>query len=315
MSIRHSRRYFLTSLVSMGLISLIPSMVRGQVPTEKTLLWEISGNGLAQSSYLYGTIHSICVDKLRITQQQKKVLDTVQQLYLEIDLTDISLGLESEADSIRHGDKTLQELMTAQEYRKVKNFFEKELRTPIWMVSRLNISELISRVLSTNYDTCETNAWDTMLAKAAKNRNIGIFGLESVQERSESLDPTPIKQQIGNLIKTIDNRTQLIKESKKSYREMQAIYASQDVDRIYKFSTQVSTDKIQANFDRQVSRMILDQRNRNWVPRIAKISQEKPTLFAVGAAHLGGEQGVISLLRNMGYRVTPIMNIWQPTKK
>jgi uncharacterized protein len=315
MSIRHSRRYFLTSLVSMGCLSLIPSMAGGQPPNAKTLLWEISGNGLTQSSYLFGTLHSICLDKLRITVQQKKVLDSVQQLYLEIDLTDISLAIESAADSRRHGDKTLQELMTAQEYRKVKNFFEKELRTPIWQVSQLNISELTSRVLSSNYTTCETGAWDTMLAKAAKNRNLGIFGLEEVNERSESLDPTPIRQQITNLIKTIDNRAQLIKESKKAYQEMQAIYASQDVDRIYKFSTQVSTDQVQANFDRQVNRTILDQRNLNWLPRIAKISQAKPTLFAVGAAHLGGEQGLLTLLRNMGFRVKPIMNKWQTARE
>jgi uncharacterized protein len=314
MSIRHSRRYFLTSLVTMGCLSLIPTLARGQVPTEKTLLWEISGNGLTQSSYLYGTLHSICVEKLRITKQQKKVLDSVQQLYLEIDLTDIGLAIESAADSRRHGDKTLQELMTAQEYRKVKNFFEKELRTPIWQVSQLNISELTNRVLSSNYATCEIGAWDTMLAKAAKNRNLGIFGLEEVKERSESLDPTPIRQQITNLINTIDNRAQLIKESKKEYREMQAIYASQDVDRIYKFSTRVSTDQVQANYERQANRSILDRRNQLWVPRMAKIAQAKPTLFAVGAAHLGGEQGVIVLLRNLGYRVTPIMNVWQPTK-
>jgi uncharacterized protein len=314
MSIRHSRRYFLTSLASMGLLSLIPSLAQGQVPTEKTLLWEISGSGLTKSSYLFGTLHSICMDKLRITVQQKKVLDTVQQLYLEIDLTDIGLAIESAADSRRPGDKTLQELMTAQEYRKVKNFFEKELRIPFWQVSQLHISELISRVLNTNYTNCETGAWDTMLAKAAKNRNLGIFGLENVQERSESLDPTPIRQQITNLITTIDNRAQLIKESKKAYKEMQAIYASQDVDRIYKFSTQVSTDRVQANFERQANRSILDRRNQLWVPRMATIAQAKSTLFAVGAAHLGGEQGVISLLRNMGYRVTPIKNIWQPTK-
>jgi uncharacterized protein len=314
MSIR--RRHFLTALATMGCASLLPTIARGQGRNAKTLLWEISGNGLTKSSYLYGTIHSICTSKLLITQQQKKVLDSVQQLYLEIDLTDIGLAIESEADSIRHGDKTLQELMTDREYRKVKNFFEKELGIPIWQVSKLNISELTNRVLGSNYTDCITGAWDTMLAKAAKKRNLGIFGLEEVKERSESLDPTPIPQQVANLISTIDNRAKLIAENKKAYKEMQALYASQDVDRIYQFSTKVSADidLVQAKYERLANRSLLDRRNQIWVPRMSKIMSEKSTLFAVGAAHLGGEQGVIALLRNLGYKMTPIMNVWQPTK-
>lgn len=33
--------------------------------------------------------------------------------------------------------------------------------------------------------------------------------------------------------------------------------------------------------------------------------KEKPTIFAVGAGHLGGSGGVIALLRQQGYSVEP----------
>jgi uncharacterized protein YbaP (TraB family) len=36
---------------------------------------------------------------------------------------------------------------------------------------------------------------------------------------------------------------------------------------------------------------------------MARMMAEKPTLFAVGAGHLGGPQGVVALLRKSGYRV------------
>lgn len=35
--------------------------------------------------------------------------------------------------------------------------------------------------------------------------------------------------------------------------------------------------------------------------------QKESTFFAVGAAHLGGEIGIIHLLRKAGYTVKPIM--------
>ena len=48
---------------------------------------------------------------------------------------------------------------------------------------------------------------------------------------------------------------------------------------------------------------ILDKRNADWLTKMPAIMAEKPTLFAVGAAHLYGEQGVLHLLRTAGYTV------------
>ena len=36
--------------------------------------------------------------------------------------------------------------------------------------------------------------------------------------------------------------------------------------------------------------------------------KEKPTFFAVGAGHLGGEKGVVRLLRDKGYTLKPLHN-------
>ena len=54
--------------------------------------------------------------------------------------------------------------------------------------------------------------------------------------------------------------------------------------------------------------LLLYTRNRNWVQQMEPIMQEKSTLFAVGAGHLGGEKGVLDLLRKKGYNLRPIVN-------
>jgi hypothetical protein len=38
----------------------------------------------------------------------------------------------------------------------------------------------------------------------------------------------------------------------------------------------------------------------------------RSTLFAVGAGHLAGENGVINLLKKKGYTLTPLANIAAP---
>ena len=54
--------------------------------------------------------------------------------------------------------------------------------------------------------------------------------------------------------------------------------------------------------------LLLTNRNRNWIPKIEQLISEQATFIAVGAGHLGGADGVISLLRKQGYVVTPIKN-------
>ena len=49
---------------------------------------------------------------------------------------------------------------------------------------------------------------------------------------------------------------------------------------------------------------LLDTRNRNWIPKIENYLQSgKPCFVVVGAAHLGGPNGVIALLKGRGYTV------------
>ena len=62
-----------------------------QAPTEKKLLWEITGKNISTPSYLYGTIHVLCPQDLVVTEQIKQKFDATQQLYLELDFDDPSI--------------------------------------------------------------------------------------------------------------------------------------------------------------------------------------------------------------------------------
>jgi uncharacterized protein len=59
-----------------------------------------------------------------------------------------------------------------------------------------------------------------------------------------------------------------------------------------------------ASMSPEEKKAMLDDRNRDWVPKIEKMLKEKRTFFiTVGAAHLAGQDGVPNLLRQAGYHV------------
>ena len=84
--------------------------------------------------------------------------------------------------------------------------------------------------------------------------------------------------------------------------EMIAVYKSQDIEKLYNLSVD-DESSVSAYMD-----LLLFKRNRNWVAQFPSIAKTGSTLFAVGAGHLGGEKGVLELLKKEGYTVRPLLN-------
>jgi hypothetical protein len=298
----------LAAAISSLIIGLTPQIIWGQVPTEKSLMWEISGPGIQKPSYLFGTIHSACVDLLVLKPKQKKVLDNIQQLYLEIDITDSSVPLLAGAGMLLPRGQTLKDVMTASEYRKVKKFFAKELKEVSFSsVSNLRPLLVSGIVAGVAPDKCKTSSWEVTLGRLARKKNIAIKGLETPQEQLSVFDRIPVKEQVKQLIDSIDNRQKVRKQSIKDYQDLQIAYKNQDIAKLYGLVSKVETG-VSSDTNKRFLAGLLDERNRKWIPIIGRVAKEKPTFFGVGAGHLGGQQGVIALLRKAGYEVSPIFD-------
>ena len=48
---------------------------------------------------------------------------------------------------------------------------------------------------------------------------------------------------------------------------------------------------------------LLVKRNESWIQKMTELMKDKSVFFAVGAAHLCGEEGLIELIKKKGYRV------------
>src|SRR5688572_1600719 len=92
---------------------------------QKSLLWKISGNGLAAPSYLYGTVHITCDATL-----EKPTLDAIAntaQLYLELDMDDPSMQMAMVKGVMMKDGKTMKSMMSEADYNMVDAYFTEKL--------------------------------------------------------------------------------------------------------------------------------------------------------------------------------------------
>lgn len=262
---------------------------------EKSLLWKISGKDLTEASYLYGTIHITC--DATLPQKVKDAMKATQQLYLELDMDDESMKSEMMGRVMMKDGVTMESLASPEDFKIVDNFLTKNIGFSAKMVSTIK-PFMVSAMLYPKMIDCPMQSVEDELMKIAKAQKEEIFGLETVAEQLKVFDDIPYQEQMNELIKTAKGD---LKKDKKELESMLAVYKSEDVDAMQQL-TKESDNVLTSKYDD----ILLNNRNKNWISKIIAVSKTKPTFFGVGAAHLGGEKGVINLLRKQGYKVEAV---------
>lgn len=283
------------------LISLLSVSALAQ-KENNTLLWKISGNGLEKPSYLFGTIHMLCEDDAVLSDNMKKVIRDCDEVYFEVDMDNLFEMFGAMGKMKMLGDTTLSDLLSAEDYEKVKDYFEsKGSMLPFSMLETFK-PILAASTLEQKSLPCENTAMmEQVIMGVAKENNKKISGLETMAYQTGVLDSIPYKLQAEQLLNYI-NSSGKTNDENKQLQEMFKAYKEQDLGLLEKLM--VESDPGMAGF----TDIMLYHRNQNWVTKLKKILPEKSLLIAVGAGHLPGEKGVISLLRKEGYSVTPVEN-------
>lgn len=276
------------------LIIIAAINVNAQTSLEKTLLWQITGPGITAPSYLYGTIHLMCPDDIIVSTQLRAKFYSTKQLFLELDMDDPSVLLKTMGQMKMNNDTTLKQLLPPKQYDSVAVQFKKLTGFSLDMMQSMK-PELLASVVYPSLLGCEgAEAWEQRFMKMAKANNMEINGLEQVEEQLKIFDKIPYSVQAEEFASTILN----IDSIKKVFTGMIEVYKQKDLDAL---NNMIDEGEISAYSD-----LLLDNRNQKWIPEIIEQAKLKPTFFAVGAAHLGNEIGVINLLRKQGYTVEPV---------
>jgi uncharacterized protein len=93
-----------------------------------------------------------------------------------------------------------------------------------------------------------------------------------------------------------------IDKYKKSTEELVDVYRKQDLQKIEELTT-----KSEAGLD-QFLDLLIYGRNHRWMQALELVLRTKPSLIAVGAGHLPGDQGMLALLKKAGFTLKPVAN-------
>ena len=297
---------FFPVLIGLIVSTLWPLSAFSQPATEKkepkndsaALLYKITGKDLAKPSYLFGTIHIICPNDLFGMEQLGGYLQQTDRLYLEIDMDNPEVMSKMMSALSMPPGKSLQDYLTPEKYAKVDEMFQSVLGVPVGMLGRFSPFGLSVAIGASPKATgCPVPAsYETKLVELAAAINKTVDGLETIEEQIAAINKTPIEKQAEGLYKMALDPQKSITQ----FKDLLAAYKLQDAEKLMEFITSQSTD------DPDFQKNLLDERNKNWIPRIEKAIKEMPTFIAVGGGHLGGQTGVVRLLREQGYTVEPI---------
>ncbi|MFN8295901.1 MAG: TraB/GumN family protein [Chitinophagales bacterium] len=264
--------------------------------TNNSLLWQISGNGLIKPSYLYGTIHIISRNDFFLGKNVSKKLTKSEELIMETDLNKMDIVALTKLSTLDSG-KIIKDYMSDSNYTILQSFMEDSIgikkNTFEQFYAKLKPFYLEQLIFFT-YLGQEKESYEEVFKKVAEDKKIPQTGLETFEEQLLFLEEIPLDLQLKSIVKTIKNyssETKKLDELIKDYKEQNLSSLTkafeEDEDPIWK-------DKL------------LNKRNNNWIPKLNTLLQLKSCFIAVGAGHLGGENGLINLLRKQGYTVEPV---------
>lgn len=306
-------RYF-TALLFAFFIAFAPAFAQpdavapqpqSYAPTieENSLLWRISGKDLTTPSYLYGTIHIIGKEDFFLTDSTRSAIDRADLVTFEINMDDM-LNMSSQLSllmkSFMGGNKTLKDLLSNEDYQLVKEHFDK-MGMPLFFFERMKpmfltvFADMDISPGALGGGDGDMISYEFKINDIAKSQDKKIGGLETAEYQMSMFDSIPYEDQAQMLVESIKSSN----EGEEAFDKMVEMYKNQDINGMI---SMMGEEEGLGGYDD----LLLVNRNKNWIPVMGDMMKEQPVFFAVGAGHLGGENGVVALLRKEGYSVVPV---------
>ncbi|MCE7934189.1 MAG: TraB/GumN family protein [Chlorobi bacterium CHB2] len=265
--------------------------------SNNTLLWRISGNGVRQHSYLFGTYHTRDPRAFQFTDSMVAAFNHCTAFFGELHL-----------DSA------------------VRDFYQH-----YWSETLLDIAALFTSATSgTHRLAARDSTWemtlfskeaelaanaypvflDAWLFRHAELQGKRVGGLEDLATQLKELIPDSIAawrridlaEESASGGKSRKNHRGLAIRFLRYMQEGQiAFYQDQDLE-----SIEQTFNWAREAHGRKAMEVMLDDRSLGMANRIDSLVQIAPSFVAVGCAHLLGDKGIVATLRKKGYTVTPV---------
>ena len=257
------------------------------------LLWEIRADGVT-TSYLFGTIHSEDPEVLSLAVPVQEAFDGAERIVLEV-LMDMEAMVYSSSAMLLMDGRLLSDIIGRPLFDKAASAISSR-GVPEVVLDRMK-PWAVATALSV--PPPETGlVLDLKLYQEAEQAGKQLHGLETVREQLDVFDTLPEQDQVTLLKDALENmdlidemNTALLSAWKR--RDLAAMVAISDE------SMQTGDQRIAREFEQ---RLIVD-RNRLMADRVEPYLKQGGSFIAVGALHLPGDEGLLDLLEQRGYRL------------
>jgi uncharacterized protein YbaP (TraB family) len=261
----------------------------------RSLLWRISSKEMKHPSYLFGTIHLICPEDYTWTDKMEQSLKQSDAVCLEMDMDAPGIYRQIALGMLDTSGKTLKDYFTEDEYKLMAKYLADSMGMDIAMFAKMKPAALQTVLAGKTFKCDNPVSYENNIMQEAQHDKKEILGLEQVEEQLDLFDNLPADSVVKELLETVQGKD----ESNDEDIQLVAAYKNQDLPLLYEL-IQKSGAK---DFDLGG---FLDTRNEKWIPRMVEKMDQRAIFFAVGAGHLWGQNGLISLLRKRGYVVEPV---------
>ncbi|SEG52941.1 TraB/GumN family protein [Sphingobacterium lactis] len=262
---------------------------------QDTFLWKVSGNGLTKDSYVFGTLHMACGQDFKIENKVNEALKTSDRIAFEIDA---------------ENPETLKAMQA--NMGPVPGFFDglapekKKVIDSVLMTRNLNSAMLdkvgpamLLSILSIQGFEC-ANPTDFKMMELELKKLEGAAGkpvdeLETVEFQINMMNEFFKAEDLYNYVLQIDS-------VKSQTKHLVQAYFGQKPAALEEWLAKTST------MTPEKEAMMLTNRNKEWMTKMPDMMKNNSMFFAVGAAHLMGKNGILQLLKDKGYTLTPILN-------
>ncbi|HVY24608.1 MAG TPA: TraB/GumN family protein [Steroidobacteraceae bacterium] len=250
--------------------------------------------------HLVGTVH--------LLQQSDVLPDNInhayadsKQLLMEVDtsaMDPLAVQESMMSSGMLPDDKTLETELDAATYSRLKSVVE-EAGLQMAMLNHMRpwlVGLTLEETMFAKMGFDPNAGVEMQLTQLAAKDHKPISGFETMDEQIGFFSRLDEKTEIDYLASTLDE-----------FKDMRS-----ELDELVNAWRRGDEDKLQSLLQKEVGghekffNVLIYERNRRWVARLTSLLDNSSDnyLVAVGALHLVGDNGLVSLLRKAGYKVT-----------
>ena len=236
---------------------------------------------------MFGTLHLNDKRLFRFDDSVYAAVEHTAGFANEVDMNEIAAYyINKTIDELGTDEIKLKDVLSEQELKDMAKPLAKRFNKKAEDITTRDILKEKNKWMSDYFNKGEMPTFvDAYLFDIARRQGHRVGGIEDLEDQTGMIDRSDVHMVLAGS----DSLT---------LEKMITLYINQDLDGI---------NSAMNKYDAGYRDALLTRRNIKMARRMDSLSHERSMFFAVGAAHLLGDSGVVNLLRARGFTLEPVM--------